>query len=355
MLNVVTGATGHLGNNLVRALLERGDQVRALVYPADPLRPIEGLAAEQVPGDVCDQDSLLRAFAGAEVVYHLASIITIMPSRTNLLYQVNVMGTRNVVEACLRNGVRRLVYTASIHALVEPPHGTMIDEHFPFDPSRIATDYGRSKAQAALEVRDGVERGLDAVIACPTGIVGPYDFQPSEMGRFFLSFANGRLPACVAGAYDFVDVRDVASGLIAAAERGRRGHNYILSGEQITIDRIMALLAKATGVPAPRLRVPTALATAIASFTCSYARMKGTRPLLTQESVSILASNSCISHDKATRELGYQPRPIAESLADTVRWFEEAGMLCPIRPRGGRLAAWLRGMGRARVDLERIS
>jgi len=338
MLSVVTGATGHLGNNLVRALLERGERVRALVYPADPIHPIAGLAAEQVQGDVRDLDSLLRAFTGADLVYHLASLITIMPSRTNLLYQVNVMGTRNVVEACLRSGVRRLVYTASIHALVEPPHGTMIDEHFPFDPSRIATDYGRSKAQAALEVLDGVERGLDAVIASPTGIIGPYDFQPSEMGRFFLSFAQGRLPACVSGAYDFVDVRDVAAGLIAAAGRGRRRHNYILSGEQITMDRLMAVLSRASGVPAPRLRVPAALAKAIASFTCSYARMKGSRPLLTQESVSILSSNSCISHDKASRELGYHPRPIAETVGDTVRWFEEAGVLT-VRPRAGRLAA----------------
>ncbi len=333
MLHVVTGATGHLGNNLVRALLARGERVRALIYPVDPVRPLEGLAVERVEGDVRDIDSLRRAFAGADIVYHLAGLITIEPSRSSLLYDVNVMGTRNVVEACLELGVRRLVYTASIHALVEPPHGTMIDEHFPFDPSRIATDYGRSKAQAALEVLDGVERGLDAVIVSPTGIIGPYDYQPSEMGRFFLMFAQRRLPVCIAGAYDFVDVRDVAEGLIAAAERGRRGHNYILSGEQVTMERLLALLAEATGVPAPRVRLPTAVARAVAAFACSYARARGSRPLLTTESVSILASNSCIRHDKATRELGYTPRPIAETVADTIRWFVEEGMLVPAPPR----------------------
>jgi dihydroflavonol-4-reductase len=333
MLHVVTGATGHLGNNLVRALLARGERVRAFIYPADSIRPLEGLAVERAEGDVRDLDSLRRAFAGADVVYHLASLITIEPSRSSLLYDVNVMGTRNVVEACLEMGIHRLVYTASIHALVEPPHGTMIDEHFPFDPSRIATDYGRSKAQAALEVLDGVERGLDAVIVSPTGIIGPHDYQPSEMGRFFLLFAQRRLPVCVTGAYDFVDVRDVAEGLIAAAERGRRGHNYILSGEQVTMERLLALLSAATGVPAPRLRLPTAMARTIAAFACSYARTRGTRPLLTPESVSILASNSCIRHDKATRELGYLPRPIAETVGDTVRWFAEVGMLVPARPR----------------------
>ncbi|MGC8874558.1 MAG: SDR family oxidoreductase [Chloroflexia bacterium] len=333
MLHVVTGATGHLGNNLVRALVARGEQVRALIYPADPVRPLEGLPVERVEGDVRDIDSLRCAFDGADIVYHLAGLIAIEPSRSSLLYDVNVMGTRNVVEACLERGVRRLVYTASIHALVEPPHGTMIDEHFPFDPSRIATDYGRSKAQAALEVLDGVECGLDAVIVSPTGIIGPHDYQPSEMGRFFLMFAQRRLPVCIAGAYDFVDVRDVAEGLIAAAQRGRRGHNYILSGEQVSIERLLAILSEETGVPVPRLRLPTAVARAAAAFVCSYARARGTRPLLTTESVAILASNSCIRHDKATRELGYAPRPIEETVRDTIRWFVEAGLLVPAQPR----------------------
>lgn len=339
MLTVVTGATGHLGNNLARALLARGDRVRAVVLPQDDTRPIAGLPLEQVEGDVRDLGSLIWAFREADVVYHLAGIITIAAGRGDLLHQVNVLGTRRVVQAARRCGVGRLVYTASIHALVEPPHGTTIDERMPFDPARIPTEYGRSKAQAALEVLAGVAQGLDAVIGCPTGIIGPYDFQPSEVGRLFLNVARRRLPVYVQGAYDFVDVRDVAQGLIAAAERGRRGESYILSGQAITVGRLMRLLEEVTGVRAPRVGLPVGLARGVARLAMKYARLTHTHPLFTDESVDILVSNCCVSHEKARRELGYSPRPIEETVADTMRWFRDAGMLGAPRPG---LAGWLR-------------
>ncbi len=332
MWTVVTGATGHLGNNLVRALLTRGERVRALVLPGDDIRPIAGLPVEVMSGDVRDLGALLWAFRGADTVYHLAGLIAIAPGREALLHQVNVLGTRNVVEAALRCNVRRLIYTASVHALVEPPHGTVIDERQPFDPERIPTEYGRSKARAALEVLAGVGRGLNAVIACPTGIIGPYDFQPSEMGRLFLKVARGKMPLYVHGAYDFVDVRDVAWGLMAAAERGRWGESYILSGEVVTVRRLMAYLEECTGVRAPRLGLPTGLARRVARLAALYARLSGNRPAFTEESVNILASNCCVSHEKAGRELGYAPRPIRETVADTIRWFREAGFLAPTEP-----------------------
>lgn len=337
MLHVITGATGHLGNNLVRALLERGEEVRAVVLPGDPALSIAGLPVERVEGDVRDLGALIWAFRHADRVYHLASLITISPGRGELLQQVNVQGTRNVVEACLRSGCGRLTYVSSIHALVEPPHGTTIDESLPFDPQRIATEYGRSKAQAALEVLAGVERGLDAVIVCPTGIVGPYDFQPSEVGGLLLRVARRRMPAYVRGAYDFVDVRDVVQGLLAAAEKGRRGETYILSGEIVTVRQMMAYVEQAAGVRAPRIGLPAGLARSVAGLAQSYARRSGTRPLFTAESVDILVSNCCISHEKATRELGYSPRPLAETVRDTIRWFGEAGMLRP-RPAAAKRA-----------------
>lgn len=340
MLTVVTGATGHLGNNLVRALLARGERVRALVLPGDDTRPLAGLPVEVVSGDVRDLGALLWAFRGADTVYHLAGLITIAPGREALLQQVNVLGTRNVVEASLRCGVRRLIYTASIHALVEPPHGTVIDERQPFDPERIPTEYGRSKARAALEVLAGVERGLDAVIVCPTGIIGPYDFQPSELGRLFLKVARRKMPLYVHGAYDFVDVRDVAWGLIAAAERGRRGESYILSGERVTVRQLMAYLEECTGVRGPLLGLPAGPARRIARLAALYARLVGGRPAFTEESVSILVSNCCISHEKASRELGYAPRPIRETVADTIRWFREAGFLMPAEPNLWQRLVW---------------
>lgn len=222
---VVTGATGHIGNNLVRALLARGEKVRCLVLPSDDLRPLEGLAVQVVEGDVRQPESLIRAFKGAEVVYHLASIVAITPGRSRLLEEVNVRGARNVANACLECGVRRMVYTSSIHALVEPPIGTVMDEAMPFDPARTYSEYGKSKARGALEVLDAAARGLNAVIVNPTGVIGPYDFRPSEMGQLFLDFARHRLGTYVDGAYDFVDVRDVAAGHISATENGRTGEN----------------------------------------------------------------------------------------------------------------------------------
>ena len=177
---IVTGATGHIGNVLVRQLLSRGADVRVVIPPFEDTASLDGLKVEMVEGDVRKIDSLIQAFKGGDVVYHLAGIISILPGKSELLYQVNVVGTRNAVEACLKTGVRRLVYTSSIHAIVGPPHGTIIDKTFPFDPDRTRGDYDRSKAQATLEVLKAVERGLDAVIVCPTGVIGPYDYKLSE-------------------------------------------------------------------------------------------------------------------------------------------------------------------------------
>lgn len=331
MLNVITGATGHLGNNLVRTLLERGEQVRAVVLPNDPAQSIVGLPVERVEGDVRDPGSLIWAFRGAQRVYHLASLITISPGREHLLQEINVQGTRHVVEAAQRCAVQRLIYVSSIHALVEPPHGTVIDEGMPFDPARIPTEYGRSKAAAALQVLAGVQRGLDAVLVCPTGIVGPHDYQPSEVGRLLLKVAQRRMPAYIHGAYDFVDVRDVVQGMLAAAEKGRRGEAYILSGEMVTVAQMMAYVSEVAGVHAPRLGLPVGLARRIARLALAYARLTRTHPLFTDESVDILCSNCCISHEKAARELGYAPRPFRETVRDTILWFREAGLLAPRR------------------------
>lgn len=324
---VVTGATGHIGNVLVRELLSRGESVRAVVPAWEDITPLKGLDAEIVEADVRDVDSLLRAFKGSDLVFHLAGIVAITPGMKELLSQVNVEGTRNVVQACLQAGVARLVYTSSIHAIVEPPHGTVIDETLPFDPDRTVGDYGRSKAQATLEVLSGVEQGLDAVIVCPTGVIGPYDYAPSEMGQLMIRVAQGSLKVSVEGAYDFVDVRDVARGLVLAAEKGRTGESYILSGERITVEDLMSILEEVTGVPAPSFKVPLALARAGAGVAPLYYKVTKTKPLFTPYSVEVLGSNCLTSSAKAQRELGYSPRPLRESVADSIQWFRENGRL----------------------------
>ncbi len=324
---VVTGAPGHLGNNLVRALLRGGARVRGMALPGENLVSLEGLNVEVVEGDVRDISFLCRAFEGAETVYHLASVISLTPGHRNLLEEVNVRGTRNVAEACLKAGVRRLVYTSSIHALVEPPRGTVIDESTPCDPARIPTEYGRSKAKATLEVLEATSKGLDAVVVLPTGVIGPYDFRPSEAGQFILDFARGKVPVRLEGGFDFVDVRDAAQGLILAAERGRTGEKYILAGEWISVDQVMEELSRATGVPMPRLRLGAGVASTLASLATLYGRITGKKPLITRESVDILKSNSLVSSEKAERELGYSPRPIRDTIRDTVEWFRKAGLI----------------------------
>ena len=334
---VVTGAPGHLGNNLVRLLLREGYRVRCMALRGESLEALKGLEVEIVEGDVRDPFSLDRAFAGAEIVYHLASVISLTPRHSDLLEQVNVRGARNVAEACLRNGVRRLVYTSSIHALVEPPHGTVIDESQPCDPSRIKMAYSWSKARGTLEVLGVAKSGLDTVVLYPTGMIGPYDFRPSEMGQVVLDYIRGKIPARVAGGYDFVDVRDVAYGHILAARKGAPGEGYILSGEWISVDDIMEELSRVTGVPVPRLRVPLTVARAFAAASTFLSTRLKTKPLLTNDSLDTLRSNSLVSCAKAQRELSYRARPIRETLRDTVEWFRQAGVL------DSRYAAGARG------------
>jgi len=324
---VITGATGHLGNVLVRELLTRGEEVQLIIPPFEDTTSIEGLKAEKVEGDVRNLDSLIQAFKGADVVYHLAGIVSILPGRAELLYQVNVMGTHNTVEACLKSAVPRLVYTSSVHAIAEPPLGTAIDETLPFDPDRAGGEYGRSKAEATLEVLEGVKKGLDAVVVCPTGVIGHYDFKPSEMGQLFIDFTKNRLKAYIDGAYDFVDVRDVAIGHILACEKGRTGESYILSGERISMAALMLMLEEVTGVSMPRLKIPIRLAEIIATFTPLYYGLTKAKPRFTKYSIRTLTSNFLVRQIKSRRELGYSPRPIRESIVDTIQWFKETGRL----------------------------
>ena len=325
---VVTGATGHIGNVLIRQLLERGQAVRALVMPIEDSRPLEGLDVELVHGDVRHLPSLKAAFTGADVVFHLAGIVTIMPGMRAILEEVNVGGVRNVIGACRATGVRRLVYTSSVHAIAEPPHGEMIDESQPFAPDQVLGDYARSKARGTLLLREEVGKGgLDAVICCPTGVIGPWDYRISNIGQLILDFASGRLKSYVRGAYDLVDVRDVARGLILAAERGQCGCHYILSGAQVQIPALMKELEWNTGYPAPSFEIPSGIARAAGVLASVYYRLMRRRPVFTAYSIDVLRSNSQISSARARAELGFVARTWQESIRDHVQWFRSEGML----------------------------
>lgn len=325
---VVTGATGHLGNVLVRDLLAQGLDVCALVLPNDDCRPLTGLEVKIIYGDVTDLTSLESAFAGADLVFHLAGIVTIMPGMASLLERVNVGGMRNVIAACRTVGVRRLIYTSSIHAVAEPPHGTVIDESQPFDPDRVLGDYARSKARATLLLFDEVRKGgLDAVICCPTGIIGPYDYAISNIGQLILDFASGHLKSYVSGAYDFVDVRDVARGLVLAANKGQTGRHYIFSGAQVQVPELMKELARNIGYPAPTYRIPAVIARTAGVLASAYYRLLRRRPVFTAYSIDVLRSNSLVSSARARKELGFTTRPWQESIRDHVEWFRAEGML----------------------------
>jgi len=320
---VVTGATGHIGNALVRQLIAEGQKVRALVMLFEDIGPIKSLDVEIRYGDVRDMNSLVEAFKGAEYVYHLAGIVSISTGKRRLLQAVNVIGTKNVVEACIRQHVRRLVYVSSIHAFEEPPHGTPIVETKEFDPSRVSGQYAKSKAAATLQVLHGIEKGLDAVIVHPTGVIGPYEYKLSNIGQLVVDYMNGRLLAYINGAYDFVDVRDVAQGIIQACKKGRKGENYILSGEQISVRGILDALESETGIKAPRSRIPLWFAKMTGPFSELYYKIKKQQPLYTSYSIRTLSSNSLASHEKASRELGFFARSIRESIKDTVKWFND--------------------------------
>ncbi len=323
MTVVVTGASGHLGANLVRTLLARGEQVRVLVHRSSAaLAEVED-RIERVEGSVCEPDSLGPAFAGAKRVYHLAGVISIDGDPDGRVHQVNVEGTRNVARACLEHGVARLVHVSSVHAFDMDPRDEVLDERRrQVADSRSHSAYDRSKALGERAVRETVDAGLDAVIVNPTGIMGPVDYGPSRLGQLLGDLAGNRLPALLDGGFDFVDVRDVADGTIAAAERGRKGHNYILGNTWYSLRELAELVARIGGGRPPILVTPVWAARLGVPFARVAAKLSKTDPLFTRESLEVLVSNRSISSAKARAELGYSPRPLAKTIADTLAWFE---------------------------------
>lgn len=318
----VIGATGHLGNVLVRELLKRGEKHIVCIVPkGEDLMPLTGLDVEMRTADITDYDSIYKALIGVDYVYHTAGVISINKGEWEKLYKVNVLGTRNVVEACLNNRVKRLVYTSSIHAFKEPNKNEYITEKEPLQP--LYGEYAKSKALATIEVLKGVERGLNAVVVAPTGIIGPYDYKVSEMGTLILKYMKSKVFFYVDGAYDFVDVRDVAIGEILAMEKGKTGEIYILSGDKIEVKEILNILRSVSGKRIPHVRMPMALAKFSAIFTPLVSKITGEKPLFTSYSLSVLNSNSNVLKDKAVKELGFSSRPLNVSLKDACEWFKD--------------------------------
>jgi len=324
-LVAVTGAAGHIGANLVRELLKEGIRPRVLVH--HDMRAVEGLDVEVVRGDVLDRDSLEKCFEGVDVVFHLAGHVSISGGEGGKVGQINIEGTRNVVEACFRKSVRRLVHFSSIHALNPFPEDKPVDESNPLVINGKCHLYDIAKAEGERIVLKSVLQGLDAVVLNPTGVLGPYDFKPSHMGQVLMDLCRGNFPALVKGGFDWVDARDVAQGAISAAVMGRKGERYILSGRYASVVEIAKLVEKFTGKRAPSLILPLWLADVSAPFVTAYSRIRGRRPIFTTEAIQNLRWNPNILSLKAEKEIGYRKRPLEETIEDTVKWFIEAGLL----------------------------
>ena len=319
---LVTGATGHLGNVLVRELIATGEKVRALVRPGDALQSLQGMLIEVVVGDILDREALKKAMAGVNTVFHLAGVISIRPGMEEIMHRVNVEGTRNVAETALASGIKRLIHVSSVHAFRREPHGTTIDENTPLALDSPFGSYDRTKAEGTLAVLDLIKRGLDAVIVCPSGIIGSHDYFDSEMGRTLLSFSDRKINILIDGAYDFVDVRDVVKGLILARDKGTSGEIYILSGTQVTVENLLQMTHNATGTRAVKLKIPTRLALFAVYFIQRFFQWLKIKSNYTVYSLQTLLDNSLFSYQKAWRELGYKPRPLSEAVTDFLAWHK---------------------------------
>ena len=327
---LVTGATGFLGRTVVAELIKNGKAVKALVLENDELFRTLPKNADVVYGDVCDDRSLERFFTGADektCVIHCAGIISVASRPSDKIYKVNAGGTNNVVRRCERHGVGKLVYVSSVHAIPEKPKGRVTDEKFTLSFSSVRGDYAKSKAMATSLVFEAAKRGLNASVVFPSAIIGPGDIGKGSITNMLLSFLSGKLPLAVKGGYDFVDVRDVAAGILSCAERGRAGENFILSGHYATIRDVLDSAKRATGSGRSPLYLPICLAKLVAPI---YEKrcLKKKKPLyFTPYAVSVLSSNSRFSRAAAEAAFCYSPRSIDESVEDMILWLR--GMSSP--------------------------
>ena len=325
MKALVTGATGFIGANIVRALLDAGYEVRALVRPESDRRNLDGLDIEFATGDVRDPGSLQRAMQGCELVFHAAALYSFWVRPRRLIYEINVTGTRNVLDAALKARVERVVYTSSVATLGLRDDGTPADESTPVDPQKIIGDYKKSKylaEQVALEY----STKLPVVIVNPSFPVGPYDAKPTPTGKVILDFLNRKMPAYVETGMNVVAVEDVAVGHVLAATRGRIGERYILGGENVTMRELLELLSEITGLAAPRIRLPYYPILGLSYLNAAICAITGATPRMTPETIRMSRHYMFFDPGKAVRELGLPQTPAREALRRAVEWFRDSGM-----------------------------
>jgi len=323
---IVTGASGFLGNNIIR-MLEHDDnaEVRAFVLNGESISSLNNLKCSIYYGDVTKADTLNSIFDGsgdAEIfVIHCAAVVYIKSKYNSRVYDVNVNGTKNIVDKVLEYNAK-LIYVSSVHAIPEKSDGDLISEVSIFNPDDVVGLYAKTKAEAARYVMDSVkDKGLNACIVHPSGILGPYDFSNSHLTALVREIVRGKLPMCVKGGYDFVDVRDVAKGIIMACDKGKMGECYIMSGEFVSIKKLADLVCDVVGKKRIKVVLPIMIAKIVAPFYEMYYNVKGKTPLFTKYSLYTLSSNSNFSNEKAKRDLGFVTRDITDTVRDMVMWI----------------------------------
>jgi len=318
---LITGASGFLGWHVARVLLERGYHVRALCRPASQVRELE---VERVVGDLRDPESLARAVAGCNLVFHVAADYRLWSPNPQELYDSNVSGTRNLLEAAERARVERVVYTSTVGCIGIPQTGEG-DENTFVGIEQMAGHYKRSKWLAEEVALEKAHAGLPVIIVNPTAPVGDHDWKPTPTGKIITDFLRDKLPAFIDTGLNLVDVRDTAVGHLLAAERGRPGERYILGCENLTLQQILSRVALAAEKAAPKTRVPYAVAYATGVVTTTWAKFSGKPPMAPLEGVRMARKKMFVTHAKAARELGFAPGPVNAALERAVNWFRTNG------------------------------
>lgn len=327
MKALVTGATGFVGAAVARALIKEGWAVRALARKSSDRRNVSNLALEVVEGDLADRPSLEHALSGCQALFHVAADYRLGALDPGQLYQTNVEGTRNILEASRQAGVTRVVYTSSVATVGIPKDGSPGSEDTPVGVADMIGHYKRSKFLAEQLVREAAQSGFPVVIVNPSTPIGPGDVKPTPTGQLVLDAAAGRMPAYVDTGLNIVHVDDVAAGHLLAFHRGRPGERYILGGQDMTLREILFEIAALVGRKPPRIRLSTAVVLPIAYVAEGVARVTGRPGRITVESVRMARKRMFFSSEKARRELGYQWRPPREALQDAITWLAEQGAL----------------------------
>jgi len=333
MRYVVTGASGHIGSNLVRHLLHQGHDVRVLCFRDSTY--IDGLPVERVDGDVRDPASLRAAIADREILVHLAAIISIDQRDHPLMQATNVEGVRNVAEVALESGIRRMIHVSSTHAYETWRIGRPLDETGAKCEGPPHPGYDCSKAAGEKALREVIARGLDAVILNPSGVIGPLDHRPSHIGRVLQHLYRGWTPMVPRGGFVWVDVREILACISNAVEHGRRGENYLLGSEYATIKDFAGIIASTYGWKDRVIEFDPSLLRPLVGLSRIASSITGGRRSFTRDTFHALTSELELDTSKAREELGFKPRPLRETVADTLSWYIERGVLPARKPIGG--------------------